>query len=389
PHYVIRVVESAVGGTLRIRDARLSFPLTATLLGVRNVNSSPESSFSIQKIVITPRWVSVPSKTIWLETVRIEQPLLRISRSGAGAMAWPALPTAAMTDNRPSNWRLHINSLEVVDGTIELVDQQLSPPFHGVLHHVSVAVGPVAVPWTGSQMSFAVRGELVGHAGEAAPLYCSGWADVAAQGLQAMCQLEPLALAAFEPYYQQRKVKVRVYQTTLKSTSQWRASSNELEGRIQVELGNLTEGDVSIGGRTIVDVKNLAPGEAPRLSAEFTIAGPLNDPSDWRSEFVPGDAAAQQLVEPLLERGIEIINIPWGEQKIQVSITPATPTTMSTIEETSKQVQQDLEMLAEPTETPTAPEQPATPPVAAEVAPQPPAPPELPPAPAPLPSGGS
>src|SRR3989338_5099241 len=116
PQYVIRVVESAVGGKLRIRDAQLAFPLTTTLLGVRDVNSSRESSFSIQKIVITPRWVSVPSKTIWLDRVRIEQPLFRISRSGAGSMAWPALPTDAVTDRRPSNWRLHINSLEIVAG---------------------------------------------------------------------------------------------------------------------------------------------------------------------------------------------------------------------------------------------------------------------------------
>src|SRR3989338_7087811 len=72
PQYVMRVVESAVGGTLRIHDARLAFPLTTTLLGVRDVNSSPEASFSIQKVVIVPRWVSVPSKTIWLDTVRIE-----------------------------------------------------------------------------------------------------------------------------------------------------------------------------------------------------------------------------------------------------------------------------------------------------------------------------
>jgi hypothetical protein len=241
-------------------------------------------------------------------------------------------------------------------------------------------------------MSFAVRGELVGHSGEAAPVYCSGWVALPAKDLQASCQLEPLALAAFEPYYQQGNVKVRVYNATLKSTSQWLVDSNAFDGRVQMELGNLTEGDVSVHGRTVVDVKKLAAGEAPRLSAELKITGPLDNPTAWRSDFVPGDTVAQQLVRPLLDRGIEMINIPLGERKISVSITPASQATMSSIEEASKQVQQDLEILATPAAEPAAPvtaPTEGTPSAPGESAPPSPAPSELLLSPTPPPSGGS
>ncbi len=126
------------------------------------------------------------------------------------------------------------------------------------------------------------------------------------------------------------------------------AHANDLEGRLQVELGNLSEGDLSVHGRTVVDVKKLTEGEAPRLSAEFKITGPLDAPSAWHSDFVPGDAQAQQLVKPLLDRGIEMIRIPFGAHKLGVGITSANPDTMSGIKRTSKQVDQELEILSTP-----------------------------------------
>ena len=426
PHYVMHVVESAVGGTLRVGGAHLSFPLTTTLQGVRAVNSTPEFALSIQGVVIRPRGVSIPSRMLELDALQIEQPLLRLTRSQAGTMLWPALlaaeaPAGAMAARSavmaasplPPRWRLHIDSIQIDDGTIELIDQKLPTPFHGVLQHVSVVAGPVTIPFESSQVSFAVRGELIGHAGEGAPLYCSGWVNFSAKDLQASCQLEPLALAAFEPYYQQKNVQVRVYSATLKSTSQWTAKANALEGRIQVELGHLTEGDLSVRGKTLVDVKKLAGGEEePKLRGEFQVTGPLDNPGAWRPDFVPGDAAAQQLVQPLLDRGIEIINIPFGGRKIGLSITPANQETMTDIQEVSKQVEKDLEILSAPTseatppgaQAPRAPEpgtvpadateavapSPAAVPASApENVPQRSAPSELLPSPTPPPSGGS
>lgn len=396
PHYVMRMVESAVGGILRIQQARLSFPLTMTFANVSSANRRTDSVLVLPRVVIKPRWLSVATRTVELDQVTIERPLLRVTRSAAGELVWPPLFTPALPAPPAAShpfWRVQIQSLVVEDGTIEFLDQQAQPLFHGVLHHLSVVIGPLVFPGGSPKMSFAVRGEFVGHAGEAAPVYCSGWAALTENDLQASCQLEPLALSAFEPYYQQGNVRVRVYSTTLKSTSQWLVDANALDGRVQMELGHLTEGDLSIHGRTVVDVKRLAAGAEPRLTAELKIAGPLDHPEAWRSEFVPGDTVAQQLVRPLLERGIEMITIPFGGQKLKVSISLASPSTMTGIEEASKQVEQDLEILATPAETvqpETAPVE-AAPPAPAEGAPPSPSPSVPPPSPAPTPppAGGS
>ena len=363
PHYVVRLVERAANGSLMVDDAHLTFPLTTTLSGLHLVSSTPQSTLSIQRVVMRPQWLFLPTRTLWVRTVRIEQPLLHLTRTKNGTMLWPSLPVPEVTGVtssdaappahiKPSSvglWRLQIQSLQVEDGVIEFIDESPTVPFHGVLHHVSLVVGPVALPLGDTQMSFAFRGEFIGHGGIAAPLYCSGWWNVAARDVQASCQLEPLGLAALEPYYQTAgRVQVRVYESTVRSTSQWIAKANQLDGRIQFELGNLTEGDLSVRGMTVVDVKRLTSGEPPRLSAELKISGPLDTPSVWRSEFIPGDARVQQLLKPLLDRGVEMIKIPLWGRKMGVSITPATEAAITSVEEASKKVQEDLAILATP-----------------------------------------
>ncbi len=361
--YVLRVAERLAGGLISVDEARLSFPLTTTLTGVHLLSNTPDALLSAQRITIHPRWFSASTRTLSLNSIVIDRPHLRLIRTAEGTFVWPAWPPSSGRGAGAlprSLWRVRIESLRVEDGVVELVDYKTPTPFHGVLHHVSFVVGPLTIPLGGPQMSFAVRGELVGHGGDAAPVYCSGWLDIPARNLQASCKLEPLPLAAFDPYFRQGSVKIHVYDATVKSTSQWVAHANELEGRIQVELGNLREGDLSVRGRTVVDIKKLTEGEAPRLSAEFKIGGPLDNPSAWHSDFVPGDAQAQQLVKPLLDRGIEMIRIPFGNRKLGVGITAANLDTMNAIEQASKQVDQDLELLAIPAHgTPPAPQAPA------------------------------
>jgi len=362
PHYVLHLVERAAGGTLAVDEARLSFPVT-TLTGLRLVNGTPQSTLSIQRVVIKPRWLSLLSKTVLLNSVQIEHPFLRLTRTKNGTMLWPALsvPVTAggtSSDAAPPStpspaglpwWHLRINSLQIEDGVVEFFDESTAVPFHGVLHHASFSLGPVSFPLVDAQTSFAIRAELIGQNGDAAPAFCSGWMSLTARNLQASCQLEPISLSAFEPYYQgQGRVQVRAYNATLKSTSQWVAKSNELTGRLQFELGNLTEGDLSVRGKTVMDVKKLGGREEPRLTAELQMTGPLDAPSQWHSSFVPGDLQVQQLLEPLLNRGIEIIKVSLWGRKIDVSIAPTSPAEMTGVEEVSKQVQEELEILAAP-----------------------------------------
>ena len=91
PQYVMRVVEHAAGGELTIDGASLTFPLTTSMTQLRLVANTSESAFTVQRAVIKPRWISLPSKTLWIDAVELERPLLRITRTKAGTWVWPAI----------------------------------------------------------------------------------------------------------------------------------------------------------------------------------------------------------------------------------------------------------------------------------------------------------
>jgi len=148
PSFVIRMVEHAVGGALRVDSARIVFPLTVHFTDVSSVNRSPESFASLPHVVIKPRWLSAPSRTVEFDEVRIERPLLRITRSPAGELMWTPLSTQASSTTQASSaprapaaspWRVRINSLVISDGTIEMVDQ--APHADGIVRGDQNAAG--------------------------------------------------------------------------------------------------------------------------------------------------------------------------------------------------------------------------------------------------------
>ncbi len=353
PRYVTRLVEQIAGSRVAIGHTQLSFPLTTTLTDLRLVGNASEAALTIPRVVIRPRWLSLPRRTLWLDTVDIERPYIRLHRTAAGTVLWPSLhdllPASAKAAALPSGWRVRIDSLILNDAAIEFVDERAALPFHGSVDHLLLVAGPLALPLGGAQTSLALQAKVIGAAGYAAPISCSGWMNVRARNLEAACQLEPIALKAFESYYQ-GPAEVRVYEVTVKSTSQWVARANDFTGRVQFELGNLREGDLSVHGRTIIDVKRMTKsGEGPSsLKGEVNLTGPLDAPRYWHLRLISGDDEVQQLIARLEEHGVKAIKLPFFGPHARLSLVPPTEATAAEIEAAGKEMQEALEILANP-----------------------------------------
>jgi hypothetical protein len=372
PQWVDQQVRRVVGNTLVIGRIRLGFPLKLICSDVVLVAKNPGTIVSIRQLAISPLWWSWRRKTVWLRRLEVEEPRMRVRRTQQGTLLWPVLeplgqaPTtasappasgSALGDHGPtgSAWTVVIQTLQVSGGTIEFVDEKRPTPFRGSLSELSIVGGPVSFPSGAERVSVAIQGRLVGNQQHAASVYCSGWLDADKRDGDVSCQLDPLRLAAFEPYYQ-GPLQVRVYDATLKATSQVTAKANQLDGRVKLEIGNLSEADLSVLGTTLVDIKELAGGAERVLTGELQISGPLDRPNAWSFQLVPGNEIVQRLVTPLLNRGFQIIRIKVGEQTIELGLTPATEEAMSNIEAVSKEVEEHLSILAPPSpavETPT------------------------------------
>ena len=365
PKYIIWAVEHAAGGEIVVEDARLSLPLTTTLRGLHFAQNTLRSALSIRRAVIKPRWLSLSKRTLWLDSLEIDRPFLRLTQTADGVILQPGFrqpPPRGISTSKllsplaatppPSWWKMHIASVTIVDGTLEWVDEQLPTPFHGMLDHITFTMGPVEIPLKGSeQFTFAFRGELTGEHGHAAPLYCSGWLDVARRDLQASFRLSPIPLAAFDSYFH-GPPEVRVPGAIFTTTGQWVARANEFKGLVQLAIGNLEEGGLLIKGRTLVDPKKFSNGTESRLSGEVALHGPFDRPDAWQAEFVPGDELAQRLIKRLLNYGIEMVGVTFFGRRMRVSLAPATKETMTKIETASKEIAEALDVLALPEASP-------------------------------------
>jgi hypothetical protein len=383
PYFLIRRLEAATAGALQIGSGLVSFPPAATFLRVRSSANSPYQGVSIQRLALRPQWMSFPNKTLWLKTIELERPFVRFSRTAEGAIQWPLGSSPQRQGARAwtwnpfhsAAWRVRVDSLKLTDGVVEFVDARPSQPFRGALQHVSIELGPVALPPDDQATSLIIRGEAVGSSAEAAPFYCSGWLNPVAGDVEVFCKLEPMGLAAFGPYYDGR-IKVRPYQARLSLASQWTSKGRVLDGHIRVEIDRLTEGDVSVRGRTVLDAKRLVQGEAVLRSA-FRVVGPMEAPEQWRVEFVPGDPQVRDVLGLLIEHGVRMVRIPAFGRTLHVALVPSGEAAYGEVLAASRAIDEALEVLAPPAPE-TVPLEPA--PVAPEAATEPVVP-EMPSAP--------
>lgn len=362
PQGVLSLISSVLKGSVTVESAQLLFPFTLQLSGVRFYTPAKETAISIRRLVLRPQGLSWRDRTFWFDAIEIEAPVWRLVRSSRGEWFLPTAIRPLDTElditrvsrvpdvvRRVMTWGIGIKRLSIMDGMIELVDHYCPSTFHGLLDHVAIEVGELRLPPGGFKSSFAVHGELIGHSGEMAPLYCSGWVDMPSRDIDTSCRLEPFALAAFEPYYG-GQVQLRVYGTTVESTVRLAARSNVLEGQIRFVLGNLTEGDLSVRGKTILDVKRLSRiQEGPlRVNWQLAINGALDDPTSWDIHILPGSPSAQQITDRWIEHGVRQIAISVLGHVLAVQITPTDSQEMTDIEVVSKRVIEALEILALP-----------------------------------------
>ena len=378
--WVLGRLHDVGGGALEFRRFAFRPPFQIALFDVR-VNPhqlEPDVFFGCRQVIVEPAGLDWRTRTIRLQQLRLESPQLQLVRTSHGALLVPGMaPPLAATAPLPASgsgppepassvmrWQAILQTIQARDGRITVIDQRLEPPFHLTLTDLTAVTGPIRVPLYVDKISLAAQGRVVGSAQHSAPIYCSGWADISAGNLDVACKLEALRLAAFEPYYQ-GTLRSGLYNATLKATLRFTASANELDGRIQFSMENLSEADLAMLRTTLMTVKRLTGGSERVLTGEIQVSGPMNHPDQWRIQMIPGNDIMQRLVTPLLNRGMEFVQVRIGQdQPISIGLQPATEALMVNIRSASKSVEEDLRIVA-PSPLPAVTSGPEEPPPAA------------------------
>lgn len=364
PRWIREQLHRTVGDALTVGTIRLGFPCHLVLCDVNLASTTTGAVTGIRRIRLHPGGLSWSRKTLWIKALVVEGPRVSLRRTDQGTLIGPTLASVALPPSaKPtipshdvwSGWRIVIQTVDLSNGLVEFVDQSAPRPFRGALAHLSLVGGPLTIPLQATPVAMAIQAQVVGDQQHSAPLYCSGWVDVEGANLDTSCQLEPLRLAAFAPYYQQRPLPLRIYDATIQATGRVLAKANVLEGRMQLEIGNLADADLAFLGWAVADIKKLTAASSHALTGEIEMSGPLEQPQAWNFQFTPGDEAVRRLMQWLFSRGVEVIPIKVGEQVINVELAPATKESMVNAEATSKTVQESLQMIAPTSQPPETP----------------------------------
>jgi hypothetical protein len=318
----VRTVHWRWPGHLLLEDVRLSGPDRLKVVAPR--------------VTIEPDWWSWAAGGERIRYVRVDRPSIEL-RLGDGASRWGAVVPAgrpgSATFSGPGSavsgvtWPLHVDTLVIADARVNLLDDGRTPPFAMTFERFFATLGPwgrdgSAGAGDGAPISAALRAQLPQGSEEPAVLECAGWLATNLRDLQGTCRVDRMPVALFEPYYQ-GMVQLRAYDARLRGVGHASAADNQLEVVLRLEIDRLSEVDLSYLGRTIMDIKRLAPEADRVLTGEIRASGPLDRPSVWRVRLVPGNVIVQRLLEMVLEHGIRALPVQVGGETVQVGLTSA------------------------------------------------------------------
>ena len=362
PTYATFAVRQVVGPHYNIAATHIEWPDTIRIEGIHLASQQPGKA-SVQRGSIRLSRFDWRAKTVWIR-VRLEEPAIRLTRRDAMPVLAPPLPFAGLSASGAklpvqvwprwfadwiASWHVQVETIDLAEGALEWVDELASGTFRGILHHLFVTLTPPIGGLRGEPLSFAARGEIVGAGGHSAPLYCSGWLDLPGRDIEASCRLEPIAVAAFSPYYERSgRVKVNLYSTTIAGTTRWQAQANQLNGRFQIRLDHLTHGDLSVRGRTILSLPQLTKDTDGKLISEIRVVGLLDTPESWRWECLPGTDLVQQHIRSRFDKANQVISFKLLGQRFGLVLVPVSQDFVKTIQQASDEIEAALEVVSSP-----------------------------------------
>ncbi|MBI4355763.1 MAG: DUF748 domain-containing protein [Candidatus Omnitrophica bacterium] len=261
--------------TITIEQVQIGFPLQVVLKRVACaiVQSPPESVFSAERIVVNPQLVGFMMGRVVLDSIRVEQPSLVLTRHSE--QAWnitPLLPQApsATVAGEPSvpaaaPRPLLLEVLRLDDGTVAFTDETVVPAFHGELRHLDLEVKKLPIPVRAITTSFEATGEWAGPIqNQRSPLTVHGWLDLSRKKGEVNGSLHDLDVTTLEPYFG-KKLITKLYAGLLNVEGQATLNgSNEVLVKLDLDLRDL---QISGGDLTLETLQAQTPALGTLVTA--------------------------------------------------------------------------------------------------------------------------
>ncbi len=315
-------------GVTSVGRITLTFPPGIALQHVRWQDAiTAEPILRAHRIVLQPSWGALLMGRLFLTSLTIRGAELHVVRNpdkrwnvmlNPQSSSWARLQDAILRHFLREG-RLGAQRVRLLNGVIVIEDQAVRPPVTLRMEHVTLRVWASPLPPRLWRTRFSIEGILRAQPeGPPSPFRLVGWLDPLARDLEATFHIGEVELKPLHPYYQGKVTSVHAYAGRLTLQGEAKAKQNELTATCHLTLSNLTQGDISILGRTIVDVGNSLQGTQGTLASEILVRGPLDQPAQWRYELGPNQAPLILLFLPLMELSGQATVIKIGPTELDV-----------------------------------------------------------------------
>ena len=307
-----------------------ALPWRLALRHVRwNVSAvAAEPVLEARRIILQPSMSAILIGRLIFSRVTIGDLVITLTRTAKGSWNFSAAtPPHSATPSRAtgvvrrflSQGKLLVRRLEIVRGSVRFEDRAENPPIAMRIQDLRLVIQAMPMP----QHLWAVRvfaeGKLrVRPDGRESPFRVTGWFDPVAKDVEAKFQVNDVELGPLEPYYQGRITKVRAYEGRLTLQGTADALANHLTIKCQAIFSHLTQGGISVLGRTIADVGGALNAVQGALTTEFVIHGPLDNPIQWTYQLGPNQAPLILLFLPFMKPNGEKTVIDIGPAQLDV-----------------------------------------------------------------------
>lgn len=288
-----------LGAEATLESVRWQPPLGVDIRGIR-LNQT-EAGGSIGSLSLQLRGISLPRRIVWLSVVA-DNASMRLIRTAEGEFRWADLPGAKPT----GFWQFYPKKLYLQNASLEVVDFLPDRPLRLLVDDV-YGVASNVIKGDGALLhSAAVRGEVISTQGDRAPLACAGWLEQGQILANVDCHLDPMPLRILNPYFESLKqVRVRPYQVTFSFTGGVEMSGDQVWSNLFLHLDQLTEGNVVIRGRNVIDLagyKPLVEAEDKSVLLELRKSPPRGDDGRLPIDLFPADDILNTYFQLLIDK---------------------------------------------------------------------------------------
>ena len=297
------IVAGQIEKTLKLKASlgslTVRFPLTVSFKDMEIKDLIKADSISL-----SPSLLGFLAGKVVLNDLRIEHPVITVSRDAQGKFNLPVL------EQKGKQPPILMAGLRINNGRFVFTDKKINQEGYQVtVDKINVDISKVTLPPTSLSTNFKVSAILLDREGNpAGEAGLNGWIDFGPKDMDGRLELKDIEAASLAPYLQDMIKVKRLLSARIGFSADLKAKNNDLAAKCHVEFSRQAQVDKQDSSSDIAsDLLSLFSDDAGKMAFDFTINTKLDNPrlNSLNMKGIIGQAAVDNIASQPAENIID------------------------------------------------------------------------------------